>query len=150
MSSPSWWRAHFVIAATTRSRRTAAAPASASPARGGRRAAGAHHGRERHGQGSRGPDVPCCIGAPERALRRGQLLGGGGGAVRERVLRTRARRVHGRDRLAARVRGGGGRRDALSRRNRRDPAHMSAEALAVSRGPELLSGGWTPQGRRRR
>ena len=81
----------------------------------------AHHGRERDGQGAgrRGASTP--QPAREDAVRAPPLRGARRVAARERALRARARRVHRRRRAARRALQAGRRRDALPRRDRRDP-----------------------------
>jgi hypothetical protein len=91
----------------------------------------ADHGRERHGQRARrARDPPRRAPARRRPLREGQLRGDPRGAHRERALRLRARRVHGREpaqegHVRARER-----RHALPRRDRRHE-RSSAQAKVL-------------------
>ena len=61
-------------------------------------------------------------------------------AARERAVRPRARRVHWCRSPEARTVRNGGRRDGLSRRNRRDGAGAAGEAAAVPRGEDVQAG----------
>ena len=63
-------------------------------------------------------------------VRHRQLLGGRRDALRERALRPRARRVHGRDRQQAGTVRSGRRRHAVPRRDRRAAALRAGEAAA--------------------
>src|SRR4029453_9870840 len=78
------------------------------PARGERRPRRSHHGGKRHGQGAGRRSPPRRGTAPRRPVHRGQLLGDHGDPVRERAVRPRAGRLHGRRPLAPGARGGGG------------------------------------------
>ncbi len=81
----------------------------------------AHHGRERHRQGAHRRGDPPRQPARQGPVRAPALRGAGRVAARERALRPRARRVHRRGRPARGALRAGRRRDAVPRRDRRDP-----------------------------
>ena len=74
--------------------------------------------RERHGQGAGGAHAPRALAARPRALRGRQLRGHPRDAARERDLRPREGRVHGRARAAAGLLRAGPRGHDLPRRDR--------------------------------
>ena len=91
-------------------------------ARGADRRVGAHQRRVGHRQGTGGPDAASPEPAGVGAVRADQLRGHSRHAARERAVRSRARRVHRRDRAAARLLRTGAPRHAVPRRDRRDDA----------------------------
>ena len=80
-------------------------------------------------------DRPPAEPAAATGLRALQLRGDAGGPARERALRPRARRVHGRDRPPYRTVRAGAPRHAVARRDRRPAVGAAAEAAARPRGP---------------
>ncbi|MCK7489693.1 MAG: hypothetical protein MZU79_05230 [Anaerotruncus sp.] len=99
---------------------------------------GPHHGRDRNGQGSRGPDDPPGLVPQERPLPRAQRHLSAGDAHRGRALRRRERRLHGGPRAQDRqVRGRRGRHDP-PRRDRRPRARGPGQAPALPPGPGVL------------
>ena len=121
------------------------------------RRAGAKHGadprRERHGQGAgRARAAPARLAAG-RPVRRHQLRRAAGAPDRERAVRTRARRVHRRERDPPRGLRGGGRRHAVPRRDRRAAAvgcRRSSCACWRSGGSTRSASDPKPRGRRAR
>ena len=94
---------------------------------------GARRGRDGHGQGRARAVAPRRVGARGGALRGRRLRRHPREPHRERAVRARARRLHGRDgRPAGRLRRGA-RGDALPRRDRRDAAHRAGQAPARHR-----------------
>ena len=82
------------------------------------------------------------LGSPPRAaVHRGQRRGAAGDAARERAVRPREGRVHGRGGAADRAVRAGGHGDALSRRDRRHPAGDAGEAAARAGGAASHAGG---------
>ena len=104
----------------------------------------ARHRRERHRQGAHRRGHPRRQPALGEALRAAALRISRRVAPRERAFRARARRVHRSHRAARRALQAGRRRDALSRRDRRDPRRHAGEA------PSLPSGARVRAGRRQR
>ena len=75
--------------------------------------------------------------AQPRAARQGQLRFDSARAVRERVLRPRQRRVHGRASRSRRTLSARRRRHDLPRRGRRDPARAAEQAAARAAGERV-------------
>jgi hypothetical protein len=98
---------------------------------------GPHHGRERRRQGADRAARTRGVDARGGTVHRGQLRGDHRDAPRERAVRTRARRVHGRLAGSARPVRGGQRRDAATRRNRRGLAGHAGEAAARDQEREI-------------
>ena len=97
--------------------------------------AGAADGRDRHGQGGRGPPAARMVVAARAPVHPDQLRRDPERADRSRAVRLREGRVH---RFGARVRGpadGGRGRDGVSRRGRRHAAAVPGEAAARAGGP---------------
>ena len=90
--------------------------------------------RDRHRQGGHRAADPRRQRAPHRSVRRGQHGRHPGVAGRGRAVRTRARRLHRRRQGAHRAHGGGARRDAVPRRDRRDAEEPAGEAAARAAG----------------
>ena len=88
--------------------------------------------------------------APGRGLRRGELRGDPGGAARERALRARQGRLHGRRPRAPRPLRGGRRRNAVPRRGGRAAHGAAGQALARAPGGGGAAAGRleVPEGRR--
>ena len=82
------------------------------------RRARAHHGRERNREGARGPCHPCALPARARAVRGGKLRCDSHRADRERAVRAYEGELHGRVRGSRGEVRAGGRRHAVSRRDR--------------------------------
>ena len=91
---------------------------------------GAHHRRERHGQGAGGAHAARSEPAQVAALCRGQLRGHSGNADRERDLRPRKGRLHRRGGAARRLLRAGQRRHAAAGRDRRDALGHPGQAAA--------------------
>ena len=98
---------------------------------------GADHRRVRHRQGARRADDPSAEPARGVSVCRHQLRGDSGDAARERDLRSREGRVHGRGRAAAGLLRAGGPRHAVSRRDRRDDAGDAGQAAARAAGADV-------------
>ncbi len=90
-----------------------------------------------HGQGALRARAPCALAARAGPLRRRERRGPAREPRRERALRPRARRLHGRHGPPCRPLRAGGRRDALSRRDRRAPGRGAGEAPARRRGADV-------------
>src|SRR5438445_282029 len=88
----------------------------------------AHLRRDGHRQGADRAGDPRSQPASSTDARQGELCRHPHRPPRERAVRPRARRLHGRDRAADRTLPAGRRRHALPRRGRRHPARAPAEA----------------------
>ena len=105
------------------------------------RGPGAHHRRERHGQGAGGPLAPRQERALRGAVRRGQLRGHPLGTDRERTFRSRTGCIHlGHQTAQGQVRAGR-RRHALHGRDRRHVAGGAGQGAAGA-AREPVSAAW--------
>ena len=105
---------------------------------------GAHHRRERHGQGADRPGDPLHVHPERSEVRLDQLRRAAGDAARVRALRPRAGRLHGRDQGKARPLLRGRRRHPLPGRDLRDDADDAGQAAPRDPGEAH------PEGRRQR
>ena len=94
----------------------------------------AHPRRERRRQGARRPGHPPALVAEEPPVREGQLRRPAGRAPRERALRPREGRLHGRGHDAHRQVRAGAHRHDLPGRNRRDEVGAPGQAAARAAG----------------
>ena len=117
---------------------------------GADRRLGAHHRRERHGQGADRRGDPPQQPAQGRAVRQGEpgrhLLD----PLRERDVRPRQRRLHRRPGGPQGALRDGRRRHHLPRRDRRDRSRGAGEAAARAPGPLLRGAGVEPHAHRGR
>ena len=108
-----------------------------------------HSRRERHRQGADRASHPRPLARGGRAVRADQLHRSAGDAARERAVRPRARRVHGRAGGSPwQVRARRTRRD-LPRRDRRHLGRLPDEAPPRAAGAAVLPGGRGPAGAHR-
>ncbi len=102
--------------------------------RRGQRRDGAHPGRERVGQGARGPGHSPSLAARHRPLRHRRLRRALRGRARERAVRTRQGSLHRRAGGAARALRGGQRWHPLPRRDRQRLAQAPGPTAARAAG----------------
>ncbi len=102
---------------------------------------GADHRRERHGQGTGGAHAARPEPAQVAALCGGELRGDSRHADRERDLRPRERRLHGRDRAAGRLLRAGLGRHAAAGRSGRDAVRHAGQAAARAGGAQAAAAG---------
>ena len=122
-------------------------PRARRAGRGGR-AVGADHRRDRRRQGAVRRDDPPPVGARGTAVREAQLRRDRRVAARERAVRSRARRVHRRDRRDAGPVRGRRRRHGVPRRDRRAAARRCRRSCcACSRSASCAASARAPAGR---